>query len=144
MEPLELLQDKKIPVVDKLESINIKGDSVVNNDKVADTGSALFIIGTILAGLGVVVVVLVTVDQLNHELIANTPVVSQVVDSIHIAWDSLLNLFSPNGPRGPGGAGSSNMIGGVHRSIDFQEFDPSAISRSTSTGSSAASSNEFL
>lgn len=136
VEPLELLQDNKIPVVDKIESVNSKSDSVVTSEKVADTGSALFILGTILAGLGGVVVVLLTVDHLNHDLLANTPVVSQVLDSIHIAWDSILNLFSS---RGTGGD-PDPVINGV----DITDFDPNAISRSNSSGSSIATTNEFL
>lgn len=84
---------------------------------------------------------------MNHDLVSNTPVISQIVDSVHVAWDSIVNLRKGK-PNLPDPSDDTEIIDSPtiryipYPTIARSEMDhyfPEAISRSTSGSSSGSS-----
>ena len=75
------------------ESNEEESDLILESEK---TGTILYIAGFVFLGLTVVLGTLIIVDQIDHELVSNYPIINQIVDSTYSVWDSIKNWFGSN------------------------------------------------
>lgn len=78
-----------------------QADEDLNMEGLSQTGLVLYVLGILLAGFTTIIAGLIIVDHYNHDLITNTPIASEIVQSTYSVWDSLMRLIFGNSDLPP-------------------------------------------
>lgn len=81
--------------VDNNEQIDMDNNEQIESDDNIQNSKSKYGLYALSIILGTVTIIggLIVIDQLNHDLISNTPVINQIVEASYTFWDSITNVF---------------------------------------------------